>query len=246
MEYYIGNISCDADFLSHHGILGMKWGIRRFQNSDGSLTEEGRRRRGQNGEAYQRLNGEKVRISYKGNKKIYEKSNGVEYVKATDKEAEDFEKAEREYMDRVIKSGSATEAMAYQGELSSSQIREIVERLKQETSLAELAQKEAPVIKTGKEKVEDLLKLLDTLNNVATKVTTYNKTINNVKKMFSGDDTKENDRKAKVNEIISRGNLSEIIKNLDIMTTSEVESAKKRLGLVKEINEMNQPKKKKK
>ena len=30
--------------LSHHGILGMKWGIRRFQNKDGSLTPAGKRR----------------------------------------------------------------------------------------------------------------------------------------------------------------------------------------------------------
>ena len=30
--------------LYHHGILGQKWGIRRFQNSDGSLTSEGKRR----------------------------------------------------------------------------------------------------------------------------------------------------------------------------------------------------------
>lgn len=43
--YYVGSIPV-TDELYHHGIKGQKWGIRRYQNEDGSLTAEGRRRYG--------------------------------------------------------------------------------------------------------------------------------------------------------------------------------------------------------
>lgn len=38
------DISAGNEFLAHHGILGMKWGIRRFQNKDGTLTDAGKQR----------------------------------------------------------------------------------------------------------------------------------------------------------------------------------------------------------
>ena len=38
---YISNLEV-SPYLQHYGILGMHWGVRRYQNADGSLTAEGR------------------------------------------------------------------------------------------------------------------------------------------------------------------------------------------------------------
>ena len=43
MTYYAVN---RTESLMHYGVEGMKWGIRRYENPDGTLTEEGKRRYG--------------------------------------------------------------------------------------------------------------------------------------------------------------------------------------------------------
>lgn len=34
----------EKNIIAHHGIKGQKWGVRRFQNTDGSLTADGKKR----------------------------------------------------------------------------------------------------------------------------------------------------------------------------------------------------------
>lgn len=41
MLYGVDN---DDNSMTHHGIKGQQWGRRRYQNSDGSLTELGKKR----------------------------------------------------------------------------------------------------------------------------------------------------------------------------------------------------------
>lgn len=44
--------------IYHHGILGQKWGVRRFQNKDGSLTTAGKQRLKADGGSNKRRSGE--------------------------------------------------------------------------------------------------------------------------------------------------------------------------------------------
>lgn len=62
----------NTDELYHHGVPGQRWGFRRYQNPDGTLTPAGRRRANKLAEQYAKVTGKKLIVkkkSVQGNEK---------------------------------------------------------------------------------------------------------------------------------------------------------------------------------
>ncbi len=63
--------------LCHWGVKGMKWGVRRYQNKDGSLTPKGRKRYAEPHEDHKRAHDNKP-ISQMSTKELQERNNRLQ------------------------------------------------------------------------------------------------------------------------------------------------------------------------
>lgn len=87
-------------YLAHHGIKGQRWGIRRFQNSDGSLTAAGRERYGYSDSAKSKDLYERAKANAKVTDKMF-------YTKATIKNVKEIDDAGKYLSAKLAEAESA-------------------------------------------------------------------------------------------------------------------------------------------
>lgn len=119
--------------LNHHGIKGQKWGIRRYQKQDGSLTAEGKKRYDKDGNNEPR-NMKKVEENTKAIKKINESSQAV--IQESSKIAKNKREKKQQQMNDEIDEAVRERV----SKMSDQELREVVNRLNMEERYTQVMQ----------------------------------------------------------------------------------------------------------
>lgn len=144
--------------LYHSGIKGQKWGVRLYQNPDGSLTPLGRIRYARK-QKERRKNLEKARIAKAAKAKSEADAKAAK---------EKFEADKR----RAIESGSATDVLKFRGKLTTQELQAAKNRIDLERGLASISAQE---VRTATQKISEVMNKVDSIRVSAIKgIAAYN------------------------------------------------------------------------
>lgn len=163
----------ESNYLTHYGIKGQKWGIRRYQNPDGSLTSAGRKRYSDSGGIRGAVSKVKNAVTRRGSS-----SKAAAKKKQEEKEEKEKETLEQK-KDRVLKSRSAKELYENADLFTTQELQSAYNRLSLERNISSLVPKD---VNKGKQFVDNAIKTAKTLNDA---IDTGSKLYNNVAKVYN-------------------------------------------------------------
>ena len=236
------------DYLAHHGIKNQKWGQRRFQNYDGSLTSEGRKRYGvgeSNLSRRERKQAEKAKAKAAKTR-----------AKANSKKKADAQKAVEQKQKRMDYLRDHPEKIyKYRKDLTQDDVTEIMQKVKFDQSLQDIRKTE---VQRGMKKIESIRQNVETgLRWYQTGKNTYNAIaeVNNAlidmgmnkngKRMLKFGEKDNKALKELESLLRTPDGVEQIYKNKDKYSTDDLNKAFKRRQIENLLeNQLNENKKK--
>lgn len=243
------NYLSSDDELYHHGVLGMKWGIRRYQPY--SLIPRGSGKRGKEIGAAKKSKSTKSSTSSSKRGKKKSRKQTQEEIKA--KKIKDLQTARQraEQKQKILKSGDAKQIYENRDAFTTKQMQEAMDRINTEKLLRSLVAEQNPSkikkMKNTLNKVvnnENLQKTADAMekginlyNQTARIANTFRDSDHQLKYVGKAENKKDSDKPTSplVKELIKNADANEILKNYQSMSTSELTDAKKRLAAIDDI-----------
>lgn len=201
MEFYVvRKPESEIDELYHHGIKGQRWGIRRFQNPDGTWKFAGKKRRKQSKGATTRAARKEAMKEFKSKSELDTARASYKVTKEKNKQAIKTAKAEsatigkkikgaiKDQMEKrkekkkekeataeeIIRSGDLNKVIKNKDKLSNEQLNEAIRRMQLEQSLKDVdTKKKQDALNTYK-------RFADTVGTTANLTTNGIKIYNNV------------------------------------------------------------------
>ena len=223
--------------LTHHGIKGMKWGVRRTPAQLGHKPSTTKKK--------------KLSLvdRFEAKKKLRAKQKAAEKAREAKKTKEEYE-AEKK---KAIESGTAADVLKFKGKLTNQELNTAVNRLNMESQLVQL---NARTIKTGMDKTEQLMNNVGRMKDMAEKGISAWNTFAKVHNSLSPNDLpvidgnykdrqeakrekaakKAEEKAAKARKkLIESGTPEEIAKNFGKFSVSELKDASSRFNYEESI-----------
>lgn len=173
--------------LTHHGIKGQRWGIRRFQTKSGSLTPAGKKRYNDSDgdeKAKKKAAAKAEKAKLKAEKAKAKLEAKVAKAKAAEEAKEAEEKLDYETRkQQALKSGSAKDVLEFKNDLTQKEMQDALSRVRWEQDMKAISDKEMAKGKSATEKAFDTIGKATDYAITATKA--YN-TLANIYNAFNG------------------------------------------------------------